>query len=112
MAVVLRGELWWADLDPVLGREQGGPRPMLVISPDAFNARSGTCVALAVTSVPQQSRYPLVWEITSGGLPRRSWVKLSQVRTLSMQRLRDRIGTLAEDDLARVLRGFRHFLRL
>lgn len=59
MARILRGEIWWADLDPVRGREQAGTRPVLIISHDVFNEHSGTVIALAITSQKPSSSYPL-----------------------------------------------------
>ena len=91
MADVLRGEIYWADLMPVRGHEQGGVRPVLIISHDLFNARSGTVIALAITSQPQRAGFPLTWQIPAGVLPRPSWVKISQIRTLSTDRLGARL---------------------
>ena len=105
MADVLRGEIYWADLQPVRGHEQGGVRPVVIISHDLFNARSGTVIALAITSQPQRAGYPLTWQLPPNLLPRPSWVKISQVRTLSTERLGARIGRLSEDDLARLVDG-------
>lgn len=77
MARILRGEIRWADLNPVRGSEQGGLRPVLIISQDIFNARSGTVIALAITSQPQKAGFPLTLELTSPTLPKKSWVKIS-----------------------------------
>jgi len=92
MAAVLRGEIVWAELDPVLGHEQGGRRPVLVISHDLLNERSGTLIVLAITSREQAAGHPLAHELRSGGLPRRSWVKATQVRTVSTARVRGPVG--------------------
>lgn len=78
---------------------------MLVISHDVFNARSGTVIAMALTSQPQRAGFPLTLEIDARGLPKRSWVKLSQIRTLSKQRLGRRIGRASPEHLARVIEG-------
>jgi mRNA interferase MazF len=72
MARVLRGDVLWADLDPTRGREQAGQRPVLVISHDIFNERSGTVIAMAITSQPQKAGFPLTVELTKGDLPKRS----------------------------------------
>ena len=69
MAGVLRGEIYWADLNPVRGHEQAGRRPVLVISQDLFNERSGTVIAMALTSQPQRAGYPLSFELPSGAVP-------------------------------------------
>ena len=87
MARVLRGDIVWADLDPTRGHEQGGQRPVLVLSRRVFNERSGTVIAVAITGQPQRAGFPLTLEIQSAELPKRSWIKISQVRTLSVQRL-------------------------
>ena len=105
MAGILRGEVYWADLDPVRGREQAGPRPVLVMSHDIFNERSGTVIALAITSQPQRAGYPLTWRVPAGLLPRDSWVKIGQVRTLSTERLGGLVARLADDDLKQIADG-------
>jgi mRNA interferase MazF len=105
MAGILRGEIYWADLDPVLGREQAGHRPVVVVSHDVFNERSGTVIAMAITSQPQRAGYPLTLRLPAGILPRDSWVKISQVRTLSTERLGPRLGQLDEENLAQVVTG-------
>lgn len=105
MARILRGEVVWADLNPVRGHEQGGLRPVVVISQDVFNARSGTVIAMAVTSQPQRAGFPLTLELTSVKLPKRSWVKISQVRTLSGQRIGKKIGQVSPEELDRLIEG-------
>lgn len=95
----------WAGLDPARGREQAGRRPVLVISHDIFNERSGTVIAMAITSQAQRAGFPLTVELVSGGLPKRSWVKVSQVRTLSVERLERRIGRVSPEELLRVVEG-------
>ncbi len=105
MARVLRGEIYWAELRPVRGHEQGGMRPVLVLSHDVFNERSETVIAMAITSQPQHAGYPLTWEIPSGILPKPSWVKVSQVRTLAVERLGERMGRIGETDLQQIVRG-------
>ena len=105
MARILRGEIYWADLRPTRGHEQAGLRPILVLSHDVFNERSGTVIAMALSSQPQRAGYPLTWRIPAGILPKDSWVKVSQVRTLSTERLGDRLGRLDERALADVVAG-------
>lgn len=105
MAGILRGEIRWADLDPVRGREQSGRRPVLVLSHDVFNERSGTVIAMAITSQPQRASFPLTLELSTPKLPKRSWLKISQVRTLSVQRLGARLGRCTPEVLARVVEG-------
>ena len=86
MARILRGEIRWADLNPVRGHEQAGDRPVLVLSHDVFNERSGTVIAVALTSQEPRAGFPLTLELTAAKLPKRSWVKISQIRTLSTTR--------------------------
>jgi mRNA interferase MazF len=105
VADILRGEVYWADLSPTRGCEQSGLRPVLVLSHDVLNRRSGTVIALAVTSREQRAGYPLTHRLRSGGLPKDSWVKMSQVRTLSAERLRDRIGVVADEELNEIVEG-------
>ena len=110
MARILRGDIIWANLNPVRGHEQAGLRPVLVISHDVFNQRSGTIIALAITSQEPSAGFPLTLEITTSTLPRRSWVKISQIRTLSVDRIGRRIAHASEEELARVLQGLNEIL--
>jgi mRNA interferase MazF len=105
MARILRGDVLWADLEPVRGREQGGRRPVFVISEDVFNARSGTVIAMAITSQPQRAGFPLTLELTATTLPKRSWVKISQIRTLSVERAGRKIGRVTPEELDRLIEG-------
>ena len=79
MARILRGDVMWADLKPTVGHEQAGDRPIVVLSADVFNERSGTVIAMVITSQPQRAGFPLTLELHSKGLPKKSWVKISQI---------------------------------
>lgn len=105
MARILRGEVRWADLNPVRGHQQAGERPVLVLSHDVFNERSGTVIAVALTSQEPRAGYPLTLELTSAKLPRRSWVKTSQIRTLSTKRIGRRLGRASDEEVGRVIEG-------
>ncbi len=105
MARILRGEIYWADLEPTRGREQAGRRPVLVISHEVFNSHSGTVIALALTSQPQRAGFPLTYELPEKLLPKPSWVKISQIRTLSTERLSHRLARVDEADINRILEG-------
>ncbi len=105
MARILRGDIYWADLNPVRGREQAGLRPVLVISHGVPNTHSGTVIAMAITSQPQRAGFPLSLRLEGVRLPKRSWVKISQVRTLSMERLARRLGAISPEELAQVIDG-------
>lgn len=78
---------------------------MLVLSHDVFNERSGTVIAVALTSQEPRAGFPLALELRTPKLPKRSWVKTSQVRTLSTQRLGRRLGRVSEEELAQVVEG-------
>jgi len=110
VAGILRGELRWADLNPVRGREQGGRRPIVILSHDVFNERSGTVIAMAVTGQPQHAGFPLTLELESSSLPKRSWVKISQVRTLSVNRIGDLIETLPPEQLNQLIDGLKEII--
>ena len=110
MAQILRGEIRWADLNPVRGREQAGLRPVLILSQDIFNERSGTVIAMAITSQPQRAGFPLTLELKSGILPKISWVKISQIRTLSVERIGKRIGRTSPEELAQVVEGLNEII--
>lgn len=105
MARILRGELRWADLNPTRGHEQSGLRPVLVLSQDVFNERSGTVIAVALTSQEPRAGFPLTLELRSPALPKRSWAKISQIRTLAVERLGRRIGRVSPEELAQVVDG-------
>jgi mRNA interferase MazF len=110
VARVLRGDIVWADLDPTRGREQAGSRPVLVISEDVFNQGSGTVIALAITSAQPAAGFPLTLELRSARLPRRSWVKVGQIRTLSTERLGKRLARLEPAAVARVIEGLNEII--
>jgi mRNA interferase MazF len=105
MAGILRGDIRWADLNPVRGNEQAGLRPVLILSHNVFNDRSGTVIAVAITSQPGRAGFPLTWGLTSPGLPKQSWVKISQIRTLSVERIGKKIAQASPEELAQVIEG-------
>jgi mRNA interferase MazF len=105
MARILRGEVRWADLNPVRGHEQAGERPVLVLSHDVFNERSGTVIAVALTSHEPRAQFPLTLEVRTARLPKRSWVKIGQVRTLSTERIGRRLGRVSDEELTEVTEG-------
>ena len=105
MAGILRGEIRWADLNPVRGREQAGVRPVLILSHDIFNERSGTVIAVAITSQPQRAGFPLTLDLKSADLPKPSWVKISQIRTLSVERIGKGIGRISPEELDQIIEG-------
>ncbi len=110
MARILRGEIRWADLNPVRGHEQAGERPVLVLSHNVFNERSGTVIAVALTSQEPRAGFPLTTEIRAAGLPKRSWVKIGQIRTLSTERVGRRLARASDEDLVRIVEGLNEIL--
>jgi mRNA interferase MazF len=110
MAGILRGDIYWADLNPVIGSEQGGLRPVLILSHNVFNERSGTVIAVALTSQPQRAGYPLTFELGGKKLPKKSWVKISQIRTLSVKRIRKKISKASEEELAIIIEGLNEII--
>ena len=110
MARVLRGEIRWADLSPVRGREQAGSRPVLVLSHDVFNERSGTVIAVALTSQLQRAGFPLTLELQAAKLPKRSWVKVSQIRTLAVERIGARLGRASPEEISQVVEGLNEII--
>ena len=110
MAGILRGEVRWADLDPTRGRGQAGQRPVLVLSHDVFNERSGTVIAVALTSQEPRAGFPLTLELTTRGLPKRSWAKISQIRVLSTERIGRRLARVSTEEVARVVEGLNEII--
>jgi mRNA interferase MazF len=110
MARILRGDIYWGDLNPVVGSEQGGLRPVLILSQNVFNERSGTVIAVAITSQPQRAGFPLTLELTGSKLPKQSWVKISQIRTLSAKRIGKKIGRVTDEELAIIIDGLNEII--
>ncbi|MDQ1278422.1 MAG: mRNA interferase MazF [Thermodesulfobacteriota bacterium] len=104
MAGILKGEIRWADLNPVGGHELAGLRPGI------FNERSGTVIAVAITSQPQKAGFPLTLELKSPNLPKQSWLKISQIRTLSVERVGKIIGKASLEDLNQVVEGLNEII--
>ncbi|MBC2717426.1 MAG: type II toxin-antitoxin system PemK/MazF family toxin [Desulfobacteraceae bacterium] len=110
MVRILRGDIIWADLNPSIGHEQSGMRPILVLSHEVFNKNSGTVIAVAITSQPQKAGFPLTLELEETKLPKKSWVKISQIRTLSVKRLRKKLGTVRTEELNLVVEGINEII--
>jgi mRNA interferase MazF len=110
MAHLLRGEIRWADLNPTRGNEQAGLRPILILSHDIFNERSGTVIAMAITSQAQKAGFPLTLQLKTGNLPRQSWVKISQIRTLSAERIGKLIGKASQEEVAQIVEGLNEII--
>jgi len=110
MAGILRGDIIWADLNPVIGHEQAGLRPILVLSHEVFNEHSGTVIAAAITSQPQRAGFPLTLELKDAKLPKQSWVKISQIRTLSVKRLRGKIASANPEEINLIIEGLNEII--
>lgn len=105
MGRILRGDVYWADLNPVRGKEQAGHRPILILSQDIFNDKSGTVIAVAITSKEPKAGFPLTLKLTETSLPKQSWVKISQIRTISTERLGKKIGRVSDEEVNAVVEG-------
>ena len=110
MARILRGDIVWADLSPTVGHKQAGRRPVVVVSADVFNERSGTVIAMALTSQPQRAGFPLTLELLSAKVGKPAWVKISQVRTLSIRRLGKKLGRVAPEELDQLIEGLNEII--
>jgi mRNA interferase MazF len=110
MGRILRGDILWANLDPTRGHEQSGSRPVLVLSQSVFNERSGTVIAVALTSQRPSAGFPLTLELADKNLPKKSWAKISQIRTLSVQRLGRKLGKATTDELENIVEGLNEII--
>ena len=110
MARILRGDILWAELDSTQGQEQSGRRPVLILSRDVFNERSGTVIAIALTSQEPKAGFPLTLELNPPTLPKRSWAKISQIRTLSTLRLSTKIGSVSPEELNQIIEGLNEII--
>lgn len=104
---VRRGEIYYADLSPVVGSEQGGVRPVLIVQNDVGNKYSPTVIAAAITSQKEKNRLPTHIDLApeNCGLTRESVVLLEQIRTLDKKRLREKMGCLDDDAMTEVNRA-------
>ena len=102
--IIKRGELYYADLSPVVGSEQGGVRPVLILQNDVGNKYSPTIIAAAITSQINKAKLPTHIEIsaTEYGLSKDSVILLEQIRTIDKKRLKERIGMLDNNAMSKV----------
>jgi mRNA interferase MazF len=107
---ILRGSIYWADLNPTQGREQSGIRPVLVISHNEFNQNSQMAIVMAITSQQPRAGYPLIVELTCDILPKKSWVKITQVRAISIGRIQQRIGEITLEELDKIIAGLNEII--
>ena len=104
---VKRGDIYYADLSPVVGSEQGGIRPVLIVQNDVGNKYSPTVIAAAITSQQDKSKLPTHISVSGSGcgLAKDSVVLLEQVRTLDKRRLKERMGNLSQNDMSKINRA-------
>lgn len=104
MDIIKRGDIYYADLSPVIGSEQGGIRPVLVIQNNIGNKYSPTIIACAITSQLTKAKLPTHIEVHEGeyGLPKDSVILLEQIRTLDKRRLKEYVGTIDADTILKV----------
>ena len=104
MSIIKRGDIYYADLSPVVGSEQGGMRPVLIVQNDTGNKHSPTVIAAAITSQTGKAKLPTHIELSgqSLGLTRDSVILLEQIRTLDKSRLREKMGRLDGETMTRV----------
>ncbi|HRR32762.1 MAG TPA: type II toxin-antitoxin system PemK/MazF family toxin [Kiritimatiellia bacterium] len=110
MARILRGDIFWADLNSTKGHEQAGLRPVLILSQDVFNEKSGTVIAIALTSQPQRASFPLTLELCSPRLPKQTWAKISQIKTMSVERIGKKLGRVSDQELQQVVEGLNEII--
>ena len=112
MGNILRGEIRWANLNPTVGYEQQGLRPVLILSDNTFNKYSGTVIAVALTSQKPKANYPLTLKLDTTVLPKESWVKISQIRTLSTERIGKKLAEVSTKEIVKVIEGLNEILGL
>ena len=108
MEKIKRGQIYYADLSPVVGSEQGGYRPVLIIQNDMGNRYSPTTIAAVITTRKTKANLPThIWLNSECGLPKESMVECEQVRTLDKKRLKDFMGQVSEEVLAEIDKGLK-----
>ena len=110
MARILRGEIRWANLNPTLGHEQSGLRPVLILSNDIFNERMQIVIAVALTSKQPRFGFPLALEIDAAELPKKSWALMGQVRTISAERIGKKLGLVSIEEIDRIIEGLNEII--
>ena len=103
MLDLLRGQVYWADLDPVRGHEQAGRRPVLILSSGQSNSRSELAIVLPITGSPQRTESTYSPQLESVEMPMESWILLRQIRTISEERILNYAGRVSNAELKRVV---------
>ena len=107
-----RGDIYYADLNPVIGCEQGGIRPVLILQNNLGNRHSPTTIVAAITSKSEKGAIPTHVMIKTDGLSRSSMVLLEQIRTVDKSRVRDKIAMLDEEEMEKVDKALKVSLAL
>ncbi|MFO7448021.1 MAG: type II toxin-antitoxin system PemK/MazF family toxin [Ignavibacteriaceae bacterium] len=107
---ILRGDIVWANFEQANGVSNLSRRPVLILSHTVFNETSGTVIAVAVTEKEQKAGFPLTFELNSKDFPQKMWVRISQARTLSVDRIGEKISHIKEDELATIIEGFNEII--
>jgi mRNA interferase MazF len=110
MARILRGEIRWGNLNPTMGHEQAGLRPVIILSKDVFNERMGIVIAVALTTKQPKFGFPLTFELESRKLPKKSWVLIGQIRTLSVERIGKKIADAGYEELNNIIEGLNEII--
>jgi len=110
MARILRGDIYWVDLNPTKGHEQTGNRPILILSHDVFNENSGTVIGIALTSQTQRAGFPLTLKLESFKGHKETYAKISQIRTLSTERLGKKMGKISAIELEKIIEGLNEII--
>ena len=110
MAKFLKGDIVWAQRNPTQGHEQSGRRPVLILSNDIFNEKSKTVIAVALTSQQQKTGFPLTLLLQQKIDKKSAWVKIGQVRTLSVLRLEKKITRLSDYEVKQVIEGLNEIM--
>jgi mRNA interferase MazF len=110
MARILRGDIRWANLNPTLGHEQSGLRPVLILSKYVFNEGMGVVIAVALTSKKPRFDFPLALELSSTDLPKQSWALMGQIRTLSVDRIGKKLGEATHVDVDQIVEGINEII--
>lgn len=103
MTTLRRGEVYWADLDPIRGHEQAGHRPVLILSSTRSNTFNKLSIALPITGSRPRLQYPYTMPLRSIAMERDSWILIRQIRTLSEERMLERIGRVSNEELKSVV---------
>jgi mRNA interferase MazF len=110
VAAILRGTIHWTELNPVSGHDQAGTRPAVILRHDMFNDRSGTVIAMAITNQAQRAGFPLSYELKDEVQSMKAWVKISQIRTLSTERIGKSIGQVSAEEMAEIIEGLNEII--